>query len=171
MAWRTAVVVVLLACAVTTTLAAVAIGPAETHPKHEGKCWSSSLGQAFGDGQSWQEEGACVRMSCNLSHRGSLVVQYSTCGAVAVDPPCHVEKGDVSLPYPKCCYNIVCPPSKADPISSSSSSSFSDQKPTGIDHDALLLSPEEAEKDKEYEEFYNWVFEYYDYYDKPGAVV
>lgn len=34
---------------------------------------------------------------------------FSRCIVVNVEPPCTVEKGDLSKPYPDCCFEIKCP--------------------------------------------------------------
>ncbi|KAL3284937.1 hypothetical protein HHI36_019069 [Cryptolaemus montrouzieri] len=41
----------------------------------------------------------------------SGVVNIIGCGLVAVQLPCTVEEGDLSKPYPDCCYEIKCPSS------------------------------------------------------------
>nr|XP_027223835.1 uncharacterized protein LOC113816013 [Penaeus vannamei]AEB54794.1 single VWC domain protein 4 [Penaeus vannamei]WKV34895.1 Vago transcript isoform 4 [Penaeus monodon] len=67
-----------------------------------------------------------------LSYKSQLYVEYATCGPVAAGPGCKPVQ-DLSLPYPSCCPIISCP--NADP-------------------DAL--------KGEEYDEFTNWISEYYD---------
>ncbi|CAH0546413.1 unnamed protein product [Brassicogethes aeneus] len=37
------------------------------------------------------------------------MIRITGCGVVAVAPPCQVVKGDLSKPYPKCCFEIKCP--------------------------------------------------------------
>nr|XP_053635366.1 uncharacterized protein LOC128690654 isoform X1 [Cherax quadricarinatus] len=67
-----------------------------------------------------------------LSYKSSLYVEYATCGLMGVEPGCETVQ-DLTLDYPSCCPTLSCP---------------------NLDNEAL--------KGDEYEEFTNWIGEYYD---------
>ncbi|KAK8741909.1 hypothetical protein OTU49_002008 [Cherax quadricarinatus] len=120
----------LLMALISTTLAAVAIGPAVVNPDYPGMCWIAKQNKSFPDGGQWQEPN-CMRATC-LSYKSSLYVEYATCGLMGVEPGCETVQ-DLTLDYPSCCPTLSCP---------------------NLDNEAL--------KGDEYEEFTNWIGEYYD---------
>lgn len=67
-----------------------------------------------------------------ISYKSNLYVEYASCGIVVGGPGCETVQ-DLSLPYPSCCPTLSCP--NTDPA---------------------------ALKGEEYEEFNNWIGEYYD---------
>lgn len=78
------------------------------------------------------QEPNCVRVTCTL-YKERLFVQYASCPSIGVPPGCTTTR-DVNLPYPSCCPMPYCP---SNP------------------------NPEDL-MGEDYEEFTNWISEYYD---------
>jgi len=97
-----------LLCTISSSMAAMALGPAQTHESNPNMCHEE--GNYYHPGESWQIQG-CGIANCLLSnHTGTpqLFVSYASCGVVAADPPCNITE-DTTLAYPECCPKVVCP--------------------------------------------------------------
>ncbi|KAJ8943747.1 hypothetical protein NQ318_011958 [Aromia moschata] len=65
---------------------------------------SNSIG-ALRRGEEKRISGLCAIAVC-LNNRD---ISLLGCGVVQVEPPCYVADGDLSKPYPDCCFEIICP--------------------------------------------------------------
>ncbi|KAJ8924582.1 hypothetical protein NQ315_000731, partial [Exocentrus adspersus] len=79
--------------------------------EHDGHCYtdSNNIGALKVD-EERRIEGQCVMARCLENKDISLF----GCGVVGVAPPCYVAEGDLSKPYPDCCFEIKCPENKAN---------------------------------------------------------
>ncbi|XP_028136843.2 uncharacterized protein LOC114331456 isoform X2 [Diabrotica virgifera virgifera] len=84
----------------------VAIIPADPATAHLGDCYTNenNLG-AFTAGEEKRIEGQCAIATCYDGGEIGL----TGCGTVHVEPPLRVIPGDLSKPFPDCCYEIVGP--------------------------------------------------------------
>ncbi|XP_050357883.1 uncharacterized protein LOC126778419 isoform X1 [Nymphalis io] len=99
--------VVLSAC-VCVGYAAVGIGPLQPKPeefKNQEGCYIDDLKAVIPFGQSRPSKTAnnCMEFSCS-----TMLITYTTCGAVAAQPPCKIVT-DKEKTYPDCCPRIECP--------------------------------------------------------------
>ncbi|KAB7501687.1 hypothetical protein Anas_10144 [Armadillidium nasatum] len=106
------------------------------HPDDPNSCWLKSLNISLGVGEMVSlSQPKCTKILCFESN-GILFEGHAMCGSIVIESEnCNSIKVDYSKPYPKCC-EILCRdiPNEKDPSSS-------------------IL----------YDEFRNWVQEYYDY--------
>ncbi|KAG5880862.1 hypothetical protein JTB14_017789 [Gonioctena quinquepunctata] len=77
--------------------------PTSEHPGH---CFTNE--RNIGSMEKFEVkrlEGECAEARC----RENKDIKLTGCGPIAVRPPCIVFEGDLSEPFPKCCYEIICP--------------------------------------------------------------
>ncbi|CAG7785966.1 unnamed protein product [Allacma fusca] len=106
---------IIVLCFVSTTLAALALGPAQVHASQPDHCYQESTKKFFKPGESWTEEG-CMEASClmvNYTGIPRLMISYATCGVVGVEPPCYLTENKAAA-YPDCCPEPVCPDSSEE---------------------------------------------------------
>jgi len=101
----------LLALLPALSLAAVYMEQIEEHEDHPGKCFVG--GVAYSDGDSWNSESSCQRLTCTTYTKRSGEQQFlvitSTCPSVAAEPPCYLVENKTAS-YPDCCPRFECPP-------------------------------------------------------------
>uniref|UniRef100_A0A6P7F6W8 Uncharacterized protein LOC114326951 isoform X1 n=1 Tax=Diabrotica virgifera virgifera TaxID=50390 RepID=A0A6P7F6W8_DIAVI len=99
---------ILLIVAITFFEVQAWVGTLRSDPgtEHLGDCYSSSEGVgAMKFGEEKRLEGECVQLVCSKNRD----IQEIGCGSVGIAPPCKIMPGDLSKPYPDCCYEISCP--------------------------------------------------------------
>ncbi|XP_044765185.1 U-scoloptoxin(16)-Ssd1a-like [Coccinella septempunctata] len=71
---------------------------------HPNQCWTEDLGY-IESGVTKRLPKQCAELSCGKNGEYTI----TGCISVNVEPPCTVEKGDLSKPYPDCCFEVKCP--------------------------------------------------------------
>ncbi|XP_045481836.1 U-scoloptoxin(16)-Ssd1a-like [Harmonia axyridis] len=71
---------------------------------HPNECWVEDIGY-IASGRTMRLPKQCAEVSCEQNGSYSI----TGCIVVNVEPPCKVDKGDLSKPYPDCCFEIQCP--------------------------------------------------------------
>ncbi|CAG9762132.1 unnamed protein product [Ceutorhynchus assimilis] len=70
------------------------------------QCFSKSHGlNSMSIGEVKPLEKTCGKAKCSSDR----TIHLTGCGKAKVAPPCHVGPGDLSKPYPECCFEIICP--------------------------------------------------------------
>ncbi|CAH1170026.1 unnamed protein product [Phaedon cochleariae] len=104
---KSAIIIVIL-CILCVLSANAWVGIIRSDPRsnHLSHCYSSShnIG-SMEKGEEKRLANQCAVARC----RENRDIGLSGCGSVAIEPPCHIVKGDLSKPYPLCCYEIECP--------------------------------------------------------------
>ncbi|XP_018577287.1 uncharacterized protein LOC108915674 [Anoplophora glabripennis] len=73
---------------------------------HGGHCYTDSY--KIGALKKFEEkriQGLCANAECLESKDISIL----GCGVYTVEPPCYVVPGNLSKPYPECCFEVKCP--------------------------------------------------------------
>jgi len=92
------------------SMAAVFMELIDQHEDHPGKCFVD--GVAHSEGDSWNSDSSCQRMTCTSYNQRSSQRQFlvitSTCPSVAAEPPCY-QVVNSTASYPDCCPRFECP--------------------------------------------------------------
>ncbi|KAL3289975.1 hypothetical protein HHI36_023356 [Cryptolaemus montrouzieri] len=76
--------------------------------RHENQCWVDEIGY-MNNGETKRTPKQCSEVTCDKG--GAYTI--NGCISVHVEPPCTVGEGDLSKPYPDCCFEVKCPENKA----------------------------------------------------------
>ncbi|KAG5880861.1 hypothetical protein JTB14_017788 [Gonioctena quinquepunctata] len=74
--------------------------------KHPGHCFTND--RNIGSMKKLEVkriEGECAEARCEENKD----IKLTGCAPVNVLPPCRIVDGDMSKPFPECCYEIMCP--------------------------------------------------------------
>ncbi|KAK9890254.1 hypothetical protein WA026_010364 [Henosepilachna vigintioctopunctata] len=71
---------------------------------HPNECWVENIGY-FKNGETKRDPNQCAEVKCE----GNGEYSITGCIKVNVEDPCTVNDGDLSKPFPDCCFEIKCP--------------------------------------------------------------
>ncbi|PSN53862.1 hypothetical protein C0J52_09951 [Blattella germanica] len=93
----------------TRAEAAQAVELVQPNPAYPGKCYHSSTKKAYAVGETWTSDKQCVQYKCSNEPDTGFLIETTSCGAVAAEPPCTVVAGTAGSRYPACCPKANCP--------------------------------------------------------------
>ncbi|CAG9762133.1 unnamed protein product [Ceutorhynchus assimilis] len=69
-------------------------------------CFTTSSGlNSMSNGEIKPFKNDCGYGTCNEDRS----ISFTGCSVAAIAPPCYIGPGDLSKPFPDCCYEIICP--------------------------------------------------------------
>ncbi|CAH1170024.1 unnamed protein product [Phaedon cochleariae] len=86
--------------------ASESIVPYDPNSNQTSHCYSTvgDIG-AMKEGEEKRLAHVCALANCKPSR--DIIIEG--CGAAVVQPPCRIGEGDLTKPYPDCCFEIICP--------------------------------------------------------------
>jgi len=145
-------VCVFFAIFIQTSIAAVFRGKVRQHPKYPGHCHYEETNQAIGIGQSIDLDGECTQITCYVQttdddSQTEFYIEGISCGSIGVDPPCYIRQ-NISLSYPDCCPEPVCPQQMVSSESSSPSQTALSGE-TGNERSVIIGNPRSTTDDED----------------------
>jgi len=100
----TTMAIVVIACCIANSEAAVFTQPAAYHPAHPGKCFDKITRRAMLPNKEYKPKGICASMTCDIQ---TLTVNIETCPFIEM-PGCEELPADPNWSFPKCCPQFKC---------------------------------------------------------------